>query len=65
MKKYRVSVPISGYCRGDQIWEVEAETPEEAKEICFEGKMVEDVIVRDDRCHDDDRDYWDVRCLNE
>lgn len=48
-KKYEVVVSYSGYSRGTQIWKVEAESEEEAKESYWDGQCVHDVTVRDDR----------------
>ncbi|AUR93176.1 coil containing protein [Vibrio phage 1.184.A._10N.286.49.A5] len=47
-KKYQVRVEWSGYSRGYSVYEVEAESEDEAKEICYEGDKLEHVVVRDD-----------------
>ncbi len=53
MKKFKVKFDWSGYSRGYAVYEVEAETEEEAKETFYEGKEIERVVVRDDTERDD------------
>lgn len=53
MKKFRVKFDWSGYSRGYSVYEVEAETAEEAKETFYDGKKVEHEVVRDDTERDD------------
>jgi hypothetical protein len=36
MKKYQVTIPVT-LAKGHQFWEVEADSPEEAKEIVKNG----------------------------
>ena len=49
MKKFKVEIDWSGYSRGCSVYEVEAETQEEAEELWDEGEKITDVTVRDDR----------------
>lgn len=49
MNKYLVSVDVSGYCRGYEVWEVEADSEEDAKEFYYTGNNIESEIIRDDR----------------
>lgn len=48
MKKYKVAVNWSGYSRGYSVYEIEAESEEEAIENCWDGERIEHEVVRDD-----------------
>jgi len=48
MTKFNVEVEWSGYSRGTALWEVEAESEEDARENYYEGKRIQREIVRDD-----------------
>lgn len=49
MPKYQVSVDWSGYSRGCTTYLVEADSPEEAKEIYnYKGVQLEHDVIRDD-----------------
>lgn len=53
MPTFLVSVPFSGYSRGDTTYRVNAETEEEAiKNVKWSGEEVETNTVRDDRDHE-------------
>lgn len=58
MTKYLVETEWSGYSRGISSYEVEADNPEEAEELWYEGKMIHNITVRDDREND-------VTCVEE
>lgn len=47
-KKFKVQVEWSGYSRGYSVYEVEAESEEEALECYYEGNQIERNVVRDD-----------------
>lgn len=47
-KKFKVQVEWSGYSRGYSVYEVEAESEEEALECYYEGNQIECNVVRDD-----------------
>ncbi len=45
---YRVHTEWQGYSRGTAIWEVEADSPDEAREFYYDGDLVTRNVVRDD-----------------
>jgi hypothetical protein len=47
-KTFKVQVEWSGYSRGYSVYEVEAESEEQAKEMYYEGNRIEREVVRDD-----------------
>ena len=47
--KYKVEVEHYGYVRGYQMWSVEADSAQEAKDTFQDGQIISDDIVRDDR----------------
>ena len=49
MSVYSVSVDVCGYSRGYEVWEVEAESEEDARKFFYSGKLIEDDTLRDDR----------------
>ena len=53
--EYTVRVPYQGYCRGQFVHKVEAESEQEAIENADYSNFVEDDVTRDDRDfnHDD------------
>jgi hypothetical protein len=48
MAKYQVTVDWSGYSRGCSIWEVEAESEDDARENWYCGEEIERDTIRDD-----------------
>ena len=54
MMKYIVKIQWSGYSRGSDVYEVEADSEAEAKSMFYMGKRLSHVIVRDDREVDHD-----------
>ncbi len=48
MKKFKVTVERSGYARGLQVYLVDAETAEEAKDRYYVGENLGFEMVRDD-----------------
>lgn len=48
MKKYHVEVDWSGYSRGYSVYEVYADSAEEAEDMYYEGERIEHDVVRDD-----------------
>jgi hypothetical protein len=48
MKKYIATIEWSGYSRGISEYEIEAENPEAAMELWYEGKRTYHDVVRDD-----------------
>jgi hypothetical protein len=57
MDKYLVKVGAAGYCRGTQVFEVDAESIDDAMETWWAGELIEDKITRDDREHE----VWSVK----
>ena len=49
MATYRVEVEVSGYCRGYQVWLIEADSEEEAKDSFWAGEFISEEIILDDR----------------
>ena len=48
MPKYKVQVEWSGYSRGYSLYEVEANSKEEAEELYWESEPYHVVTIRDD-----------------
>ena len=48
MPTYIVKTNWSGYARGVAEWEIEADNEEEAREMYYEGNLLERLTVRDD-----------------
>ena len=46
--KYKIELDWSGYSRGFSVYEVEAESEDEARESWYEGKRTHHEVVRDD-----------------
>lgn len=53
--KYRITLTVSGYCRGQEVYEVEAESEEEAQTYWLYGKLISEDIIHDDRDHEVDK----------
>lgn len=63
MPKYTVSVPFCGYMRGDKVYTVEADSPEEAKEKVSDWDYItEDFQVTRD---DTETDWEDAEVTND
>lgn len=48
MSKYIVKTSWSGYSRGTAVYEVYAESAQEAEDNWFDGTLIEKTTVRDD-----------------
>lgn len=57
LKEYRVSVPYSGYSRGEKVYSVKAESPEDALERVKEGDY--DGFIEMNTYRDDTESEWD------
>ncbi len=51
--KYKVKIGWAGYSRGSSVYEVEADSEEEAIENWWIGEKISNVVVRDDTEVDD------------
>lgn len=46
--KYKITVAFEGYCRGEEYYEVLADSEEEARAMIWRSEPIDSEVVRDD-----------------